>query len=395
MRRFELLAAFFVVGLFLTACSTEQTQMQPGIEAGLAGDYWAKDNLDLQRIGDLLERSDSPQEFETYLNEDDGINNLDLNGDGYVDYISVDEFDDRGDYERGLSLYCRFGPDEIQEIAQIIFYREDLDYPGARVLVRGNEQIYGDDFYYETNWLDRTVELIAFLFSPRDDYYQSPYYYDNYPSDYAVYEVVETPVYRTRLERIDPQPVFVYTTAPTVISKVKIKSPHGGERMDKIQAKLAKPTREQVEFIRNNPRRAPVGKPDKEARKNERGGDRPGRSEYAPRPEREPKEVRRAEPERGGSPKAFRNERPRAEAPRAARVEKSRVEPARPVRVEKPRANPPRPMRFEQPRMNSSRPMRVEQPRMNSPRPAQAEQPRMNSPKPGNPGKGGGKGKKP
>jgi hypothetical protein len=430
MRRISLLGTIFVIGLFLTGCGSQQTQT--GVNATLAGEYWAKDNLDLQRVGDLLERADSPQEFEAYLNEDDGINNLDLNGDGYVDYISVDEFEDRGDYERGLSMFCRFGPDEIQEIAEIFFYRDDLNYPGSRVLIRGNEQIYGD-YYFETNWLDRNVELVTFLFNPRDEYYHSPYYVDNYPPNYAVYEIVETPVYRTRVERAYPQPAFVYTTAPVVLNKVKIKSPHRERRIERIFARLEKPTREQREFIRNNPRRPETVRAIRQARPDIRGGDRPGRTD-APQPEVQPRDVRSAQPERGGPPRPERVERPNFEPSKPARVERSRAEPPRPggverrrvdqprparaerpnigqprptrvvnpprpARVERPRMNAPRPARVEQPRMNAPRPARVEQPKMNAPRPARVEQPRMNAPRPASPGgapaRGGGRGKKP
>src|SRR5688572_9269476 len=144
MRVIKLSAAIFGIGLFLIGCGSQQTAnvgtypSDPALaEAPPQGenDYWAKENLDLQRVGTLLERSNSPQEFETLLNSEDGINNLDLNGDGYVDYISVDEFEDRGVNERGLSLFTRFGPDLIQEIAQIIFYRDDPYAPGARVLL--------------------------------------------------------------------------------------------------------------------------------------------------------------------------------------------------------------------------------------------------------------------
>ena len=402
---FRLLATIFVIGLFLTACSSNQ--QQPGATAGLSGEYWAKDNLDLQRVGDLLERSDSPEEFEGYLNEDDGINNLDLNGDGYVDYISVDEFEDRGEYERGLSLYCRYGPDDIQELAQIVFYRDDFNYPGARVLVTGNEHIYGDDYYVETNWMDRTVDLITFLFNPREQYYRSPYYYDNYPADYAVYEVVETPVYRTRLVRIDPQPVFVFTTAPTFVNKVKIKSPYRGRQLDRVYARLAKPTREQNEFIRSNPRGARVGKGEREARPDDSRGYKPGRPEFAPEGQPQPKEARRVEHDRGGPPKAVPAERPNVDVQKPAKVERpkvdsprpAKVERQKPARVEQPRMNPSKPVRLEQPRMNPIRPARVEMSRVNSPKPAKIEQPRVNPARqanPGNPGgKGGGKGKKP
>ena len=420
MRNIIFSVTIFAIGLLAASCATQPPRL--AVNASMAADYWAKDNLDLQRVGDLLGRSDDLQEFEGYLNEDDGINNLDLNGDGYVDYISVDEFEDRGDYERGLSLYCRYGPDIIQEVGTIVFYRDDLNYPGARVLITGDEHIYGDDFYYETNWADRTVDLISFLFTPRDEYYHSPYYYLNYPPDYVAYEVVDTPFYRTRIERIYPQPVFVFTTAPTFINHVTIDSPYHGRRIDKVYARLAKPTREQVEFIRSNPRPARI---EREGRLDGRGGDKRGRPDFAPGHEPQTREVRNVETDRGGPPKAARTERPNFENPRPAKVDRPRVEhtrPAkaenplversRPVRAERQRVNPgapakferpnvqrQSPARFEQPRMNPGRPARVEQPKMNQSRPARVDQPKMNQSQPSNPGnsgaKGGGRGKKP
>ena len=215
-------------------------------------DYWAKDNFDLARVGNVLERSKSAEEVETYLNEPGGINNLDLNGDGYVDYISVDEYRDVNDYERGLSFYTRFGPSEVQEIGTVVLYRDEPSYPGARFLVTGNPQIYGDNFYYETNWLDRSLAIATALFSPRVTYYQSPYYYDYYPPGYTVYGVVERPIYYSRIETLYPQPMFVFTTAPTFIDRIKIKSPNNGLHLGWTKARFAKPTKEQAEFFRNN-----------------------------------------------------------------------------------------------------------------------------------------------
>lgn len=286
------------------------TEITPGDD-----EYWAKDNFDLQRVGNLLERSNSPQEFESYLNDDDGLNNLDLNGDGYADYISVDEFEDRGDGERGLSLFSRFGPDLIQEIATIIFYRDDYNSPGARVLMTGNEQIYGDNNYYETNWVDRSVGLVTSLFGNRDSYYRSPYYYDNYPDDYAPYEVVEPQFYRTRLERIYPQPVFVYTAAPIYITKIKIKSPHNGKWMDKVHAKLAKPNKEQLEFKKNNPGKPAFVKVEK-GNKGEKP-DKGGRTDDASRPDKQPKDDRKTQGES--------------------------VKPGKPAKADNPNANPGKP----------------------------------------------------
>ncbi len=263
MRFIKLSATIFAVSLFSMACNLSQTGEVADTSAypneaavteavSNGSDYFVRENLDLQRVGSLLESADNAEKFEDLLNSEDGVNNLDLNGDGYADYISVSEFQDRDDNERGLSLFSRFGPDIIQEIATIIFERGGLDFSDGRILLTGNEQIYGDDNYYETNRLDRSLGIVNWLFSDRDDYYNSPYYYENYPDDYEVYQVVETPVYRTRIEQIYPAPIFIQTANPA-ITQIKIKSPNHGKSVSKIYSKLAKPTKEQKEFRKNNP----------------------------------------------------------------------------------------------------------------------------------------------
>jgi hypothetical protein len=293
MQIIKLSALVFAITLFTLACNTDQspqvatTQPYPNDAVPVDEDYWAKENFDLQRAGSLLERSESPEQFERYLNDDDGINNLDLNDDGYADYISVQEFDDRDDSSRGLSLISRFGPDLVQEIARIFFYRDRNDYPGSRVLLVGDDRIYGDNYYYEANWLDRGVPIASYLYSDHDRY-SSPYYYDNYPSWYSPYEIVETPVYRSRIVELYPQPVFVYTNAaPVYFERIKIKSPNNGLHLGQIKARLAKPTKEQMDFYKSNPRKhvAKGGKADKPGRddppRSDRGDERgnPGRDD--------------------------------------------------------------------------------------------------------------------
>src|SRR6478609_166449 len=49
------------------------------------------DNLDLQSLGELVKQSGNAQDIENKLNSDGSINNLDLDGDGQVDYIKVNE----------------------------------------------------------------------------------------------------------------------------------------------------------------------------------------------------------------------------------------------------------------------------------------------------------------
>ena len=216
--------------------------------------YLAKDNLRFANGRDLLKKAKNAEDFEYLINNEDGVNNLDLNGDGYADYISVAEYDNGYDDQRGFTLFDRFGPNEIQEIASIIFNRDRSDAPGARILLDGNDQIYGDDSYYETNWLDKSLAIADSIFGNRDNRYESPYYYDNYPENYEAYRVVETPVYQTRMRNYYPEPVFIETSDPT-IKNIRINSSYKNKTINKIYARLANPTREQREFGRNNPSR--------------------------------------------------------------------------------------------------------------------------------------------
>ena len=336
MKIIKLFLLAVAAGLFSMACNQQQPQQVATTDPYATNanvlpeealtdeyDYWAKDNLNLERVGNVLERSRSPEEFERYLNEPGGINNLDLNGDGYVDYISVDEYPNYDDYGRGLSFYTRFGPDQVQELGTVVFYRDDFNAPGARILITGNEQIYGDNYYYETNWLDRSLAIASLLFGPREVVYSSPYYYDYYPSGYVPYEIVDPPLYRSRIEQLWPAPVVVYTTAPTFIEKIKFKSPNNGLHLGQIKARLVKPTKAQADFIKANPVKV-------ERAKIERRMERPGREGVPPGQAKQPREDRKAEVDRGNPG-------------RPEKVEKPVMKQQKPDQAENPRGKPQKP----------------------------------------------------
>lgn len=308
----KLSAAFLIAGLSLTGCGSlsqnervAETQPYPNDIADQTAmvpadyNYWAKENLDLRAVGTLLEEADDAEEFERMLNSREGVNNLDLNGDGDADYISVREFGDEYEDRRGFSLFSMFGPEMIQEIATIFFDRSGSNLPGARVLLAGNEQIYGDNNYYETNWAERALPIVSWLFNRnRNDAYQSPYYNENYPDYYEPYQIIETPVYRSRIEQIYSDPVFVQTSAQT-IERIQLRSPYRGRTIERIYSKLAKPTREQVEFIKNNPVPPGLAKiknkdlKDDSKRFEKKGGD--DRLVYDDRPNKEEKRAEKRE----------------------------------------------------------------------------------------------------
>ena len=98
------------------------------------------DNFSLEGALELFKKSASPEEFEKLLNSPNSkVNNLDLNGDGYIDYIRVH---DR--YEGNVHafiLQAVISEGEIQDIAVIEL--EKLSNGKAVLQIVGNEDIYG------------------------------------------------------------------------------------------------------------------------------------------------------------------------------------------------------------------------------------------------------------
>ena len=90
----------------------------------------AADGLDLKAVGALVPKVRNAKELEEKLNAPGGINNLDLNQDGKVDYIKVSEFGD--DKVKGFSLTTEPVAGEIQEIASIEIQKKMVTRPITR-----------------------------------------------------------------------------------------------------------------------------------------------------------------------------------------------------------------------------------------------------------------------
>ncbi len=106
-----------------------------GEDAEVPGDHFS-----LEGALELFKKSSSPEEFEKMLNSPDAkVNNLDLNGDGYVDYIRV------LDREEGnvhlFILQAVVSDHESQDVAVIEL--EKLANGKAVLQIVGDEDIYG------------------------------------------------------------------------------------------------------------------------------------------------------------------------------------------------------------------------------------------------------------
>jgi uncharacterized membrane protein YgcG len=129
---------YFLPALFLTLLTvTVKAQDQSDQDStGLPGD-----NFSLQGALEMFKQSSSPEAFEKALNsEDNKVNNLDLNGDGNIDYIKVINKKD-GDVQVFI-LQAVVSEKESQDIAVISLQKTAED--NAVIQIEGDKDIYGE-----------------------------------------------------------------------------------------------------------------------------------------------------------------------------------------------------------------------------------------------------------
>lgn len=148
-----------------------------------AQDYQAEvpgDDFSLEGALELFKKSSSPEEFERMLNSADArVNNLDLNGDGQIDYIRVID-KNRGNIHAFI-LQAVISDNESQDIAVIEL--EKLANGKAILQITGDEDIYGIETIIEPTeevrinagtMTDRTIVNVWTW--PSVQYIYSPYY---------------------------------------------------------------------------------------------------------------------------------------------------------------------------------------------------------------------------
>lgn len=121
-----------VLALVLSGWTTSYAQ---AMEAEVPGDHFS-----LEGALELFKKSSSPEDFERRLNSpDEKVNNLDLNGDGYVDYIRV--HDRMKGNVHAFILQAVISEHELQDIAVIEL--EKMEDGRAVLQIVGDEDIYG------------------------------------------------------------------------------------------------------------------------------------------------------------------------------------------------------------------------------------------------------------
>lgn len=208
----------------------------------------ASESFSLAGVGELVKKAKSPQDLERMLNDPNvGVNNLDLNADGKVDYIQVAEWQDGA--TRGFVLATSPAAGEVQELARIAVVKAGES--SAKIEVQGNEQVYGPDTVVQTvaqapssggGW---GGFWMGYLFSSviNRPMYASPWGYGSYPNSYRSYPTDRSEDYRRRTQRYDGWSRVGRAEVPG-----RDNTRYSGKSASSVKAPLKQPTRAQRSF---------------------------------------------------------------------------------------------------------------------------------------------------
>ena len=135
--------------------------------------------LDLQAVAAAFAEAKTVKEFEMLLNSSRYmINNLDLNGDGYIDYLRV--LETRKGYYHALLIQACIAPGLFQDVATLVAERRaNLLY----VEVIGDPYLYGYNYIVRPTFVKRPPMWDMFG-KPTYTTWNSPYYHGHWPSYY-------------------------------------------------------------------------------------------------------------------------------------------------------------------------------------------------------------------
>ena len=110
------------------------------------------EGLDLKVVAKLFAEAKNLEEFETMLNNpDSAFCNLDLNGDGQVDYLRVVETGEGS--KRLIVLQAILAKDIYQDVASIYVEKDESNNVSVQVI--GDEYVYGKAYIIEPVYVYR------------------------------------------------------------------------------------------------------------------------------------------------------------------------------------------------------------------------------------------------
>ena len=149
------------------------------------------ENLDLKTVATLFGQAKDLEQFEALLNNpDSAFSNLDLNGDGEVDYLRVIETAD--DNRHLVVIQAVLAKDIYQDVASIFVEKDENNQVTVQVI--GDEYIYGADYIIEPVYIYRPV-IYDWFWGPSWVCWHSPYYWGYWPGWWRPYYCVDPFLY--------------------------------------------------------------------------------------------------------------------------------------------------------------------------------------------------------
>ena len=212
--KFSLLLIASVAFSLLTVPTIAQSDQE--VEGlGLPGD-----NLDLYAVLDLFQKSKTIEDFEKELNlEKTGINNLDLDLDGKVDFIKVVTTQKDDDFT--FVLQVAVSEKETQDVAVILVSKDEKKEVTMQIV--GDKDLYGKDYIIEpeakspgvtanpgytgddpvtenvpattSTVVVQSAPIVQYVYSPVYVPYYPPYYYGYYPPYFTAFSVMAVGIY--------------------------------------------------------------------------------------------------------------------------------------------------------------------------------------------------------
>ena len=187
MRR---LIVFFILATIgigqLSIARADQTVTVTATNADISED------LDLKTVATLFGQAKDLEQFEQMLNNpDSAFSNLDLNGDGNVDYLRVIETADQNRHL--VVIQAVLAKDIYQDVASI-FVEKDPESESVTVQVIGDEYIYGADYIIEPVYIYRPL-IYDWFWGPSWVCWHSPFYWDYWPTWWHPYHCIAHHLY--------------------------------------------------------------------------------------------------------------------------------------------------------------------------------------------------------
>jgi len=174
MKKILITVAFAIA---LAGCSNHPQQNNVTIASNTTAGF------DVNKLGDIVKTSTDPQVLEKAINDPNNkINNLDLDKDGKVDYLTVKE---PGKNE--LDVVDDISDSQSVTVASIKV--DPTNNNTADLNIQGNPDYVGDNYMYHSSFSFTDFLLLSYLMRPHS-YYMPMYHYGYYPSYYSHRTVV-------------------------------------------------------------------------------------------------------------------------------------------------------------------------------------------------------------